>query len=189
MSNPYRKQAADDESRLDRVLEARMIIEAEAAQGGQRAEALQARLLSHYEEQGGLDVDSQIEGLMLVIEEGKLYRKAALKFAAQMQDFHQGKQMVPPNPPEKAAISAATMVGASRQLERLALRRQYLKEEAELNVALALSIHEQLSVSRKERGAEPANQTAAPQQTPKAAPTFREDRPATHSQRAAAAAA
>lgn len=64
MSNPYRKQAADDESRLDRVLEARMIIEAEAAQGGQRAEALQARLLSHYEEQGGLDVDSQIEGLM-----------------------------------------------------------------------------------------------------------------------------
>ena len=185
MSNQkYRKEEPEQASRLDRLLEARMILENASAQSQERALAIQQALAAAYLENGGREIDSQIEGLMLVIEEGKIYRHQVIEYDRKRAEFFAGTLMIEPSKPERPAISGATMVSASRQLEKLAQRAQALREDVEIMVATTLSV--QTAMKRTQ-----AQSTETPQaQTPPVSMSeHREAKFATRDHRAATAAA
>jgi len=186
MSNhKYRTQEPEQNARLDRLLEARMILENASAQGQERALAIQQALAAAYLENGGREIDSQIEGLMLVIEEGKIYRRQMIEYDRKRTEFFAGKLMVEPMKPEKPAISGATMVSASRQLEKLAQRAQALREDVEIMVATSLSVQNARKQPQAQSG-QPAPQT---QSTPATMKEGAEGRFATRDSHAATAAA
>src|SRR5688572_32197385 len=95
--NRYRKEEQEQPSRLDRLLEARLVIEA-AVQAGHKGEEIHAMLQAEYQRRGGDEIDSQMEAMLLVLEEGKIYRRAALLHATQMQEFGEGKRILTPPP-------------------------------------------------------------------------------------------
>lgn len=186
MSNRYRKDELQQLSRVELLLEARVTLQ-NAAQlhkdGGAKINAL---LAAEYKRRGGEQLDSQIEGMLLIVEEGKCYRREALRYAAEMERFRNGQRDVAPARPEPSPISPATMVSAARQFERLEARRKEITEEAELTLAAQLCA-EQPNL-RPRRKAEPQPEPSA-QEAPKAAQVQREATPATPGKAAATAAA
>ncbi len=189
MSNQqYRQEEPPQASRLDRLLEARMIIETESATSPERAKAVQQALASAYLERGGNEIESQIEGMMLVMEEGKIYRRRVLDHDAAMTAARQSGGFLPPPLVDESKVSASTMVGASRQLERLAARQKLLREDVEMMIAASLSLQRAMKAeanARKE-GVKPQAPTADAQ--PKQAER-QEVKQAPRDQRAATAAA
>jgi hypothetical protein len=186
MSNQYRKVEPPQPSREDRLFEARLVLASAAKLHKDDGAKVQSLLQADYSRRGGKDIDSQIEGMLLVVEEGKLYRRAALRYAAEMEKFAAGTIKVEPPRPDVAAVSPSTMVAASRQFEKLAARKQWLLEESELTIAAMLS--ETLAIARPRREAEP-HPDALPQSGATPAQKQPEDKPATPGKRAATAAA
>lgn len=186
MSNPYRKVEPPQPSREDQLAEARLVVASAANLHKDDGAKVHSLLQAEYARRGGNDVDSQIEGMLLVVEEGKLYRRAALRYAAEMEKFSAGTIKVEPRRPDVAAVSPSTMVAASRQFEKLAARKQWLLEESELTVATMLS--ETLAIARPRREAEP-HPESQPQSDATPIQKQPEGQPATPSKRAASAAA
>jgi len=164
MSNQhYRKDEPQQPSRLELLIEARTILESAAkshADGGARVSVL---LQTEYKRRGGDQIDMQIEGMILVVEEGKIYRREALHYAAEMERYRNGQRKDAPPRPEPGAISATTMVSATRQFEKLEARREAITEECELTVAaLLVAENEKLRPRRRqEPHGEPAEQAAS----------------------------
>ncbi len=186
MSNRYRKDEPQQPSRLERLIEARVILQSAAqlhADGGVKVSVL---LQSEYKRRGGDQIDSQIEGMLLVVEEGKIYRRQALRYAAEMESYANGQRKEAPQKPERGDVSPATMVSANRQFEKLEARRQAITEEAELTIAAQLSAAQ--PNLRPRRKQEPHGE-AAEQAAAKPAQNQTEAKPATPGKAAATAAA
>jgi hypothetical protein len=184
MSNRYRKEEPQQPSRVEMLIEARVTLQSAAQQdGGARVSVL---LAAEYKRRGGDQIDSQIEGMLLVVEEGKIYRRAALRYAAEMERFHTGLRKDAPARPEPSEVSPATMVSAAREFERLEARRQEITEESELTIAAQISADQPNLRPRRQQ--EPHTDAAA-QNAPQEAQNQTEAKPATPGKAAATAAA
>lgn len=136
MSNPYRKQQ-ETTSRQESVKAARQAIAAalETSEAARVRQWLEAENRRRFIGQ----IEREIEAMGLIIEEALYYRREALRHAAALEAFREGRLAKAPEAPPKAPISAATMVSASRQREKLVLERERALEDADLAVARMLA--------------------------------------------------
>ncbi|CAG0934295.1 hypothetical protein PLCT1_02677 [Planctomycetaceae bacterium] len=186
MSNQqYRKEEPEAPSREARLAAARARIDALSLANSQSAALLREAREMIYRDAGGEALDLQIKGMSLVIEEGNIYREEWIEYKAQMKEFYAGKREREPWQPAKGAISGATMVSASRQLEALRERRIKMIEDCDIRVGEALAANEE---SKKKQAAE-KNPTPNQEAAPKEAPAETEATPAKRDDHAATAAA
>jgi hypothetical protein len=186
MSNErYRKEEQEGPTRAERLKAARAEIEKVSALHEEASKGMARYVYNEYKRLGGETIDSQIEGLLLVIDEGKIYRRQALDYDRAMQDYIAGRIDRQPREPGKAAISGATMVSASRQLEVLRERRDRMIEDAQITIGeRSLKIDQE-----KEKAKQPKPEPTEPQPPKNQPPVDKEATPPKEGKRAATAAA
>jgi len=186
MSNQkYRQDEPQPPSREARLAAARARIDALSLASTESASLLRQAREMLYKEGGGDTLDLQIKGMSLVIEEGNIYREEWIEYKAQLKLYLEGKHRGELYEPAKAAISGATMVSASRQLEALRERRIKLIEDCDIRVGEGLMAVEERKLKREAEKNPTPHQEAAP----KEAPAETEATPAKEGDRAATAAA
>jgi hypothetical protein len=186
MSNQqYRNEEQEGPTRAERLKAARAEIARLSALHEDASEKLTRYVYTEYKLRGGDTVDSQIEGMLLVIEEGKIYRNQALDYDHAMKQFMAGKLERQPREPGRAAISGATMVSASRQLEVLRERKDRMLEDAEI----VIGERTMMMMARQSKNAKtPSPEPTEPQPT-KQPQVDKEATPPKEGKRAATAAA
>ncbi|CAG1770072.1 hypothetical protein BAC2_00796 [uncultured bacterium] len=187
MSNQqYRKDEPQPPSREARLAKARARIAVDSAKSAQHAEFLKTALKDMYLSHGGHEIDLQIEGMSLVIEEGNIYRREWIAYKTQMNEYLERRREREPYEPDKAALSGATMVSASRQLELLRERKNRLREDQEIDLGEAMQARDEAK-----KKSQPPEENRTPNETsaPKEAAPETEATPAKRDNRAATAAA
>ncbi len=186
MSNQqYRKEEPAQPTWAERLKAARAKLEAYSARDKECAERVAKWVNTRFTEWGGRQINSMIEGMELVVQEGKIYRRQWIEYEDGCKEFLAGRLERQPREPQKAAISGATMVSATRQMVALLERKEKLLEEVYIIVGEALEkVLDQQEKKKAEKG-----ETPPPEPPRNQPPVDKEATPPKEGKRAATAAA